>query len=380
MEATQPESGKRTSRKTSSRLSRTLYATAVLLLWTGVGCSPIEEEPGPSDLGTTAQEMVTLNGLAFNGLAFNGLAFNGLAFNGLAFNGLAFNGLAFNGLAFNGLSNAAFTAWFDSDPAMADMLMKYIVAVRRPAPGRPARTHTGVRPTRGTVGWGWHRTGPAARRPPRREQQLISACLAAHGNKYGKRVPISVLGENAQGAAHPLPPPGARRLLRSGRPASSATSSTARASTSAMTGACSTSGRAPHAPVPSPPASRTRATRARRSPRRELPESLQKDPTKTCYATCSYNGITYQPITTRMRTQEIYKCGDGICQFTESCGRGRTHRQLPAGLRPLRLSPGSWNGERALASAPLPGPCLPRVTGRAGGCRRRRCTSRRWPW
>ena len=115
---------------------RALYATAVLLLWTGAGCSPIQEESSPPELGTAAQELVTLNGLAFNGLAFNGLAFNGLAF---------------NGLAFNGLSTEAFTTWFGSDPAMSDMLMKYIVACAVPAGQSRTYRHGG----KGYTWQGW---------------------------------------------------------------------------------------------------------------------------------------------------------------------------------------------------------------------------------
>ncbi len=189
MEAIQAESRKGMSRKLSSRL-----ATAVLLLWAGAGCGPTEEESSPSDLGTTEQEMASLNGLAFNGLAFNGLAFNGLAF----------NGLAFNGLAFNGLSNQAFSAWFDTDPAMANMLMKYMVACAVPAGQVRTYTRGGTQymwPGLLGLAPGWA-SGLAATEA---EQQIISACLAAHGNKYGKRVLISLLGKNAQGQPMPTP-------------------------------------------------------------------------------------------------------------------------------------------------------------------------------
>jgi len=44
------------------------------------------------------------------------------------------------------------------------------------------------------------------------------------------------------------------------------------------------------------------------------------DPTGTYYTQCSYNGKTYRPLTTRLRKEDIYMCGDGVCQFTESCG------------------------------------------------------------
>ena len=44
------------------------------------------------------------------------------------------------------------------------------------------------------------------------------------------------------------------------------------------------------------------------------------DPTDTYYTQCTYNGKTYRPLTTRLRKEDIYVCGDGVCQFTESCG------------------------------------------------------------
>jgi hypothetical protein len=40
------------------------------------------------------------------------------------------------------------------------------------------------------------------------------------------------------------------------------------------------------------------------------------------YDSCTWNGKTYQPITTRLTMSERYFCGDGVCQFTEHCGTG----------------------------------------------------------
>jgi hypothetical protein len=33
---------------------------------------------------------------------------------------------------------------------------------------------------------------------------------------------------------------------------------------------------------------------------------------------------SYLPITTRILPSDLYKCGDGTCQFTEQCGTGTT--------------------------------------------------------
>jgi hypothetical protein len=44
------------------------------------------------------------------------------------------------------------------------------------------------------------------------------------------------------------------------------------------------------------------------------------DASKTFYESCTQGGKTYKPLTTRLRPQEVYDCGDGVCQISESCG------------------------------------------------------------
>jgi hypothetical protein len=44
------------------------------------------------------------------------------------------------------------------------------------------------------------------------------------------------------------------------------------------------------------------------------------DKTGTWYTQCTYNGKTYKPLTTRLREQDVFRCGDGVCQVSESCG------------------------------------------------------------
>jgi hypothetical protein len=48
------------------------------------------------------------------------------------------------------------------------------------------------------------------------------------------------------------------------------------------------------------------------------------DATGTQYTSCTYNGVTYKPLTTRISPADIYTCGDHVCQFTEHCGTGTT--------------------------------------------------------
>ncbi len=295
-----------THRKTWPRNPARLCIAAVLWLWAGAGCGPIQEEPESPEPGTTDQELLIHNGLAFNGLAFNGLAFNGLAF---------------NGLAFNGLSSAAFTSWFQSNPELANMVMKYTVSCAVPAGQVRTYTHGGT-----TYKWygslglapGWANGSPATVA----EQQIVSACLAAHGNKYGRSVLISLLGRSAQG--QPIPTSSWELnafpereacffgnlftqegiFVGNDRGMLNERESTARA--------CALSSNASDARDACPPLVYIGSCQA----------VCTQDATHTSYVSCRYNGITYQPITTRMRDQDIYRCGDGVCQFTESCGNG----------------------------------------------------------
>jgi hypothetical protein len=43
------------------------------------------------------------------------------------------------------------------------------------------------------------------------------------------------------------------------------------------------------------------------------------------YASCTYEGVAYEPITTRIDQASIYRCGDGVCQPSESCGTGNEY-------------------------------------------------------
>jgi hypothetical protein len=55
-----------------------------------------------------------------------------------------------------------------------------------------------------------------------------------------------------------------------------------------------------------------------------------RDATNTYYTSCTYGGVTYRPITTRMKAADLYSCGDGVCQATESCGTGTTPNSCAA--------------------------------------------------
>lgn len=288
----------------------------VALLLVSTACGPVDGASGFQEPATQVQELESTNGETLNGLAFNGLAFNGLAF---------------NGLAFNGLNSVAFSSWFEQNPSLARTVMKYVTACAVPA--GETRTYQGnnggVYAWTGALGLapGWASGLPATVT----EQQLVSACLAAHVNKYGQKVPISVQGNDANG--QPIPTPlaelqefGQREGCFFGnlftnegvfsghdaRPLAWNESSVRVCALGQGSGnACE-------------PITRIGSCAAKCTP----------DPTNRYYTHCTHNGITYAAITTRLHPRDIYRCGDGTCQFTESCGLGIStqHCALDCGI------------------------------------------------
>jgi hypothetical protein len=284
-------------------------ASAVLVTSLGwvMGCGPVEESSS-EPLAPASQ----LRGLESP---------NGLSANGLSANGLSANGLSANGLSVNGVYPESFKAWFQSDRALANAVMRYLIHCA--VPSGQTRSYTDD-VTGETYTWSgglglapdWASGKPATVT----EQQIISACLAAHVNRYGVHIPISVLGLDARGRIIPYT---AEELATWSRKEScffgnlfagegiyigndrgnlSSRESTARACTLS-----STSG----------------------STHTDCPPLLYAgscttwctlDASKTYYTSCTYNGTTYQPITTRLREEDVYFCGDGTCQMTESCG------------------------------------------------------------
>jgi hypothetical protein len=302
-----------TNRVSLSVGSRWVVALALV---GSVACGPMEDAPASVDSPSTREQ--DLEGE-------NGLAVNGLSYNGLAVNGLAVNGLAVNGLSYNGLASENFAAWFTQSAAQNAMLMKYVVQCALPA--GESRSYqdssTGTSYTwEGSLGLaqGWAH-GQAITEA---EQQLVSACLAAHLNKFGMHVPLSVLGLTAE--QEPIPysteeiqtfsrreacffgnlftQEGVfagvdRDYLNEGESSPRACGLTT--SQDVLSSQCS--------PVVHVQNCETFCT---------------LDPSGLFYTECRYMGRTYLPLTTRIRPQEIYTCGDGVCQFTESCGTGNS--------------------------------------------------------
>jgi len=285
----------------------------------GVGVEPVGEE-----LGHLRHSQVTANGLSTNGLSTNGLSTNGLSTNGLSTNGLSTNGLSTNG----------FATWFNQDPVNADAVMSYVVTCAVQA--GVARTFTN--PVTGiTHMWlgalglatAWADGAPATDL----EKEVVSACLAAHANKYGLHVPISVLGPT--GAAATTPPASPPAIPYTSQELATYSETEAcyfgnlfdgtgvfaandQAYLSADKSTPRTCGLASGTAQNCPPITHVGmcATYCQRAFSGSTPLPY--------YESCTYNGRPYRPITARIRPQEIYRCGDGTCQFTERCGTGTT--------------------------------------------------------
>src|SRR3569623_2339984 len=114
-------------------------------------------------------------------------------------NGLSLNGTSLNGLSLNGrdlaLATSSFASWFHADPANRALQMQYVVKCAKPA----GVTVTWTDPATHTVyswpgGLGLAPTW-SNRAMTVAEQQVLSACMAAHANKYGVHVPIAVEGQ-----------------------------------------------------------------------------------------------------------------------------------------------------------------------------------------
>jgi len=295
-----------------------LRTCLVLLFCAGAvaACGGVEDTPGflEEGLESQAQAVATTNGLSVNGLSVNGLSVNGLSV----------NGLSVNGLSVNGLLSLTFQNWFEAEPTTREQVMKYIVLCAVPA--GQTRTYTSL-VTLQTYTWpgqlGLAPTWSLGLPATPAEQQLITACLAAHTNKFGIHIPISVMGRNTQGQALPftlseLSAYSETEACFFGNAftdegvfaANDRTFLHTSESTARACGLSSKQGSTECAPIAHVGACKDFCT---------------LDSTRTHYTQCTYNGVSYKPITTRIQSQDIYRCGDGVCQFTERCGTGNTY-------------------------------------------------------
>ncbi len=282
-----------------------------LLVGSGVGCNAPSTLSETEFLEQQGQEVIEENGLSVNGLSVNGLSVNGLSV---------------NGLSVNGLSTSSFSSWFSTSPQLSAQVMKYLIGCAVPE----GQTRTYTDPSTG-VSYTWPgrlglaRSWGSGQPATELEEQVISACLAAHVNPYGVKVGFSVLGLNAQGEALPYT---AQELgdynireacffgnlfrdqgLYAGNDSAQLDSSK---STNRGCGLSTlTSGSNPDCPGIARVGTCTTA-------------QCVPDATGTYYTQCTLNGVSYRPMTTRLHATSLNTCGDGICQVSEKCGLGTT--------------------------------------------------------
>lgn len=193
---------------------RLVFSSALAALLAGCGgpggpdgeASPPALLHGTGSAATTGNGLVS-NGLVSNGLVSNGMVSNGMVSNGMVSNGLVSNGLVSNGLVSNGLETDMFHAWWASvGDEYAAMVMEYVVACAREAgetlvyESADRRVHR----WRGTLGLAPAWSAGAAMPPS--EQELVTACLAAHVHPDGRRSRISVRGFHADGTTIAIDP------------------------------------------------------------------------------------------------------------------------------------------------------------------------------
>ena len=282
------------SQELSHRPSRLVAILSFAILASGpLACGPIEPDAEPSFI-SRRQELETDNGLMANGLSANGLSANG------------------------------FTSWFSQDPAQHDMVMRYIV--RCAVPASQSRTYQDSQ-TQVSYTWqgglglapGWSSGQPASLV----EQQLVSACLAAHLNKFGVSVSISVLGMDATGQPIPVSDEEHKRYSRregcffgnlfNGEGLFFGVDGPRLHARESSSRACALSSHDPEVANECPPLGY--AGRCDK-----LCERVKHD---DFYELCTWQGVTYKALTTRVQKREIYECGDHICQISEKCSSGK---------------------------------------------------------
>jgi hypothetical protein len=293
--------------------SKFWMATWVVLVGS-VACGPMEDVSAPVEVPSTQEQELS---------STNGLTLNGLTLNGLTLNGLTLNGLTLNGLTLNGLTSADFSTWFAQDAALNARVMEYVVrcsvAAGESRGYQDASTGTSYTWQGGlglAPGWAGGESMTEA------EQQVVSACLAAHVNKFGLHVPLSVLGRTAQ--QEPIAY-SAEELQTFSRREGCFFGNlfTNEGLFAGVDGAYLNEGE-------SSPRACGLSTEQGELVSQCNPivhvESCETfctlDPSGLFYTECTYNGRTYLPLTTRIRSEDVYSCGDGVCQFTESCGTG----------------------------------------------------------
>ena len=303
------------------RAIRSLAIGAALVAVTGCSAAGPSSGDGGGDLGAVVQSEFPI---------CDGTTLLKTSTNGICQNGLAVAGLTDAGLGVDGLGTAAFATWFDANPSGHDVLMQYVVKCAAPQSAILQWTSPNSNVTYAWAGGlGLATEWASGHRMTEAEQQLLSACLAAHVNKYGQPVALSVEGRTATGEPIALDPGELDTFsvregcffgnLFAGEPVMVGLDHAVYAASVSSVRACAL---APQdegtTSVACPPMVYAGTCEALCVP--------TEDPLMPglFYETCTYGGKTYLPVNTRIRPADIYTCGDGVCQVSESCGTGHT--------------------------------------------------------
>jgi GLTT repeat (6 copies) len=312
---------------------------ALLAVILCVACeSARQTAPEPAPIAMTSGALRSHNGIASNGIASNGIASNGIASNGIASNGIASNGIASNGMLTNGLSPGdgtnglaenglvpasldlqAFKDWFSKDESYSAMVMTYVARCALAEGQSLSYTTATETPTTyafaGTLGLAptWASGQPI----PQAEQELVSACLAAHTNRFGQHVSISVRGYQADGSPIAVTQDeytqytfdeacffgnlfaGPGTFMALGPSSLDPVISTPR-------GCAAENG----VPTPCAPMVHTGGSCSDVC-------TAGTDGTAE-WASCTVNGISYRPIHIFLSKKSLNVCGDGVCQLSET--------------------------------------------------------------
>lgn len=307
----------------------------VLVLLPLVGCGP--GAGGGASASTPGRAVADTSDLPPLGLALADCSLQMSTGNGLAGNGICQNGLSLVGLDLGHLDATSFATWFDANPALADMLVRYFFRCAAPA----EQTVTWTSPTTGVVyswtgGLGLAPDWMAGAPPSEADQQVVSACLGALVNRYGVHVTVAVEGRDALGSRIAMSPgelatfpvregcffgnlfTGEGLFLGPDHPAWPPEVSSSRG--------CTTDPQAPGPSLDCPPMYNVG----------DCASACTLDWTGTFYERCTVNGVSYRPLVTRIQPADLFTCGDGVCQVSEHCGTGTsaTSCQADCGVCP----------------------------------------------
>jgi hypothetical protein len=282
--------------------SSTLVSLTILF---AAACGPSGEQ------GSGVVEAASDPGLG-PALASSSCGTNLVAGNGMTGNGLCQNGLAAQGLTLAALSSTNFASWFNVNPGLSDMVMKYVYRCAAPA----GAFLSWKNPTTGVTyiwpGWlglapGW--TGGAAATVA--EQQVVT--IAVEGwTASGAKIPV---GPNEL-TVYSKPEAAFFGNIFAGQDIFICRDHTDYVNNSAKSSVrgCAFDQQAVGPSTVCPPMYFVG----------QCVDLCVKNKGGPQYDSCTYNGVTYLPIATRIRPEDIYTCGDGVCQMTEHCGTGAT--------------------------------------------------------